>query len=62
MPDQQPPQDLTIGPTHARSFSINVPFLANQVDVNEAIRSLQASVVALQEQIAELQRRVNGLS
>lgn len=61
MPDQQP-VDLTIDPRHATSFSVNVPFYANQVDVNEAIRTLQATVESLRREIDELKDRVSRLS
>lgn len=62
MPDQPQPLDLTIGPTHATSFSVDVPFYANQVNVNDAINSLQETVESLRREIVELRGRLDRLS
>lgn len=60
MPDQQP-LPLAINPIHATSFSVNVPFYANQVDVNVVLRQLQEAVEQLRGQVQELQEKVERL-
>jgi hypothetical protein len=61
MPEQQQPFPLSIGPEHATSFSINVPFYVNGTELEAVIREMQVQIETLQEQVRRLQDRLDSL-
>lgn len=58
---QQQPLALSINPEHATSFSINVPFYVNTLEIESVIREMQSQIETLQEQVRALRERVENL-